>query len=54
MFDIKELKKQDRKNKKERLKFIDEWCNYIKNVSNREWSSQQAELINGQIREDMI
>lgn len=54
MIDIKELRKQIRQNKKERMKFIDIWCEYMKKVSNKEWSSQQAELINSQIKEDMI
>lgn len=54
MFDINELKKQKRKNFEERLRFIDIWCEYIKNTPNKVWSAQQAELINSQIKKDMI
>jgi hypothetical protein len=50
MIDLKELKKMKKRNFEERLKFIDMWCEYIKNTPNRVWSTQQAELINSQIK----
>lgn len=51
---LKKLQEQVESNKIERLKFIDLWCDYIKKTPNKVWSSQQAELINSQITEDMI
>ncbi len=39
MFDINELKKQKIKN------FEELWREYIKSISNKVWSIQQAELI---------
>jgi hypothetical protein len=51
MIDLKELKKMKKRNFEERLKFVDLWCEYIKNTPNRVWSAQQAELINSQIKE---
>jgi len=54
MLDFKELKRQKKKNFEERLKFIDLWCDYIKKTPNKIWSAQQAELINSQIKKDMI
>ena len=38
-----------RRNKEERLKFIDQWVEYMKKVSDREWSRQQKILIDSQI-----
>jgi len=48
-FNLKEIEKERKKNFKERLKFIEYWVNYIKTHSDKEWSSQQNELINSQI-----
>jgi len=48
--DIKELKKEKIKNFNERLKFIDMWVEYIKTHDDKDWSKQQANLINSQIK----
>lgn len=53
-FDKKEFKKWKKQNFEERLKFIDLWCEYMKKTSNKEWSRQQAVLINSQITKKMI
>ncbi len=42
---LKELEEDKKKNFKERLKFIDMYAEWIKKVSNKEWSSQQKKLI---------
>lgn len=34
----------------ERMKFVEKWANYVKESPDREWSRQQAILINSQIR----
>jgi len=47
--DFEKLKEEKKKNFKERLKFIEYWVNYIKTHSDKEWSSQQNDLINSQI-----
>lgn len=49
--DLEEMKKFKEQNAKERLKFIEYWANYIKNHSDKEWSSQQKKLIDAQIPE---
>jgi hypothetical protein len=41
-----ELAADREKNRKERLEFIRLYAAWVRRVSNREWSSQQAELIN--------
>ena len=41
-----ELAADREKNRKERHKFIRLYAAWVRRVSNREWSSQQAELIN--------
>jgi len=46
--DLVELRKEKRKNFRERLKFIKYWANYIKTHPDREWSKQQKELIDSQ------
>jgi len=53
-FDKKQFEEQKKQNQEERFKFVDLWCDYMKKVPIKEWSSQQAELINAQIRDDMI
>lgn len=53
-FDKREFKRQQDRDFKERLELVKFWCDYIKRVPNKEWSSQQAELINSQITKDMI
>ncbi len=49
--DGKEFEEKREKNFEERIWFINYWCNYMKEHSNKEWSSQQAELINAQIKD---
>jgi hypothetical protein len=36
-------------NRKERLWFVNEWAEYVKTHSDKDWSRQQAILINSQI-----
>ena len=43
--DLKELKRLKKENFEERLKFIDDYAKWLKKTSNKEWSSQQKELI---------
>jgi 2-oxo-4-hydroxy-4-carboxy--5-ureidoimidazoline (OHCU) decarboxylase len=44
--DLKELNKLKEENFKERLEFIDQYSEWVKKKSNKEWSSQQNKLIN--------
>ncbi|MCK9596033.1 hypothetical protein M0R19_02535 [Candidatus Pacearchaeota archaeon] len=46
--DFGQLKESKEKNVKEREWFIDYWVDYIKTHSDKEWSSQQNIVINGQ------
>ncbi len=48
--DLEELNEEKRKNFNERLKFIDMWVEYIKTHDDKDWSKQQANLINSQIK----
>ncbi|MCX6750674.1 MAG: hypothetical protein NTZ83_04410 [Candidatus Pacearchaeota archaeon] len=43
--------KPGKTNKEDRMNFIKYWANYIKTHPDREWSSQQKELIDAQIPE---
>ncbi len=47
--DLNELKAEKQRNFKERQWFISYWADYIKKHSDKEWSEQQAVLINSQI-----
>ena len=38
------------KNRKERLKFVDFWANYVRTHSDKDWSKQQKVLIDSQIQ----
>jgi hypothetical protein len=49
-FDFENLSEDLKKNFLERLWFIKYWANYIKTHSDKEWSSQQKVLIDGQIK----
>ena len=42
---LEELKKFKEKNFEERLKFIDLYTEWLKKNSNKEWSSQQKNII---------
>ena len=46
---LKELRKEQEINLKERLDFVRFWAEYVKTHSDGEWSKQQKELINSQI-----
>jgi len=41
---LRELRKEKKKNFEERLKFIDRYVEWLKKTPNREWSRQQAKL----------
>ena len=43
--DLEELKKFKEKNLKDRLDFIDKYVEWLKKKSNKEWSSQQKDII---------
>ena len=43
--DLREMKKFKEQNARERLEFIRFWVNYMKTHPDKEWSSQQKELI---------
>ena len=40
----------DAKKRQERLKFVEFWADYVKTHPDREWSKQQAVIINSQIQ----
>ena len=44
-FDLEELKAAKEKNLKDRLKFIDQYAEWVKKTPNKEWSKQQKKLI---------
>ena len=44
--DLNELKKLKEDNFRERLEFIDRYANWVKKKTNKQWSSQQKDLIN--------
>ena len=48
--DLEQLEEEKRKNAQERLEFVEFWAEYIRSHSDEEWSKQQNELINSQIR----
>lgn len=43
--DLKELKKIKENNFKERLKFIDQYSEWVKKNQSKKWSSQQNDLL---------
>jgi len=43
--------KPGRNNKEDRINFVKFWVNYIKSHKDEEWSKQQNEIINAQIKE---
>ena len=47
---LEELKIFKKKNAEERIKFIDYWADYVKKHDDKEWSSQQNSVVNGQIK----
>jgi len=44
--DLKELNKLKEENFKERLAFVEKYANWVKNSSNKKWSSEQKKIIN--------
>jgi len=48
--DLEQLEKEKKKNAQERLEFVEFWAEYIRSHSDEEWSKQQNELINSQIK----
>lgn len=48
--DLEQLEEEKRKNAQERLEFVEFWAEYIRSHSDEEWSKQQNELINSQIK----
>ena len=44
--DLKELKKLKEDNFKDRLEFIDKYTDWLKKTPNKEWSSEQKDIIN--------
>ncbi len=42
---LNELKEQKKKNFEDRIEFIKIYANWLKKQSNKEWSSQQAKII---------
>lgn len=43
--DLEELRKLKEDNFKDRLKFIDEYVEWLKKTPNKQWSSEQKEII---------
>ena len=43
--DLEELKRMKEENFRERLEFIDLYVEWLKKTPNKEWSSQQKELM---------
>lgn len=41
---IEELEAMKKKNRKERLEFIDKYVEWLKRTSNKEWSSQRKSM----------
>jgi len=48
--ELEQLEKEKKKNAQERLEFVEFWAEYIRSHSDEEWSKQQNELINSQIK----
>jgi hypothetical protein len=46
--DLEELEQFRKRNREERLKFVRWYAEWVKTHSNKEWSQQQKELIDGQ------
>jgi len=43
--DFKELEEEKRRNRKERLEFIDKYVAWMKKTPNKIWSKQQKDII---------
>ena len=44
-----ELTLAKKKNQEERMKFVNYWADYVRTHPDKDWSSQQAVLINSQL-----
>ena len=44
-FDLKEIERDVKRNREERLKFVEFLANWIKKTPNQEWSKQQKEFL---------
>ncbi len=44
-----ELSNLNNKNKEERMKFVDYWAEYVRTHPDKDWSKQQAVLIDSQL-----
>lgn len=42
---LKELEIEKKKNFQERMKFVDEYANWVKKTPNKVWSKQQKKII---------
>ncbi|MFW6231278.1 MAG: hypothetical protein ACOC32_04635 [Nanoarchaeota archaeon] len=49
-----DLKQSIEENKKERLRFIDIWAEYVRTYDDKKWSSQQKKIIDSQIKNSSI
>jgi hypothetical protein len=45
-----DLKKSIEQNQKERMRFVDQWADYVRTHSDKEWSRQQNVIINSCLR----
>ena len=43
--DLKELEKEQKRNSKERLKYIDMYTDWLKKTPNKEWSKEQKKIL---------
>lgn len=43
------LDKKKEKNRKQRIEFVKQWAEYVKNHPDEEWSEQQNLIINSQL-----
>jgi hypothetical protein len=48
--DLEQLKSDKEKNQEERMAFIEFWVDYVKKHSDKEWSRQQNNLIDSQVK----
>ena len=44
-YDLKELQELKRKNSEERMKFIEQYAEWVKKTPNKVWSKQQKKLM---------
>ena len=44
--DLKELEEEKKRNRQQRMEFVDMYAEWLKKTPNKAWSSQQNKLIN--------